>query len=112
DEPTTAREVTVQRQILELIKRLQDRHRMSVLFFSHAPGLRGELAAEGVGMRDGIGGGKGPLASIFEAPKDPYTKALLLCRPRLDVKPKRLPVIDDFIQGKPANQIVSARQAV
>jgi peptide/nickel transport system ATP-binding protein len=49
---------------------------------------------------------KGRVAEIFEAPQDAYTKALLLCRPRLDVKPKRLPVIDDFMQGKPESQIV------
>ncbi len=106
DEPTTALDVTVQRQILELIKRLQDRHRMSVLFISHDLGLVGEIADHVVVMRDGIVREKGRVAEIFEAPQDAYTKALLLCRPRLDVKPKRLPVIDDFMQGKPISQIV------
>ena len=106
DEPTTALDVTVQRQILELIKRLQDRHRMSVLFISHDLGLVGEIADHVVVMRDGIVREKGRVAEIFEAPQDAYTKALLLCRPRLDVKPKRLPVIDDFMQGKPVSQIV------
>jgi peptide/nickel transport system ATP-binding protein len=106
DEPTTALDVTVQRQILELIKRLQDRHRMSVLFISHDLGLVGEIADHVVVMRDGVVREKGRVAAIFEAPKDAYTKALLLCRPRVDVKPKRLPVIDDFMQGKPESQIV------
>jgi peptide/nickel transport system ATP-binding protein len=106
DEPTTALDVTVQRQILELIKRLQDRHRMSVLFISHDLGLVGEIADHVVVMRDGIVREKGRVADIFEAPQDAYTKALLLCRPRLDVKPKRLPVIDDFMLGKPVSQIV------
>jgi peptide/nickel transport system ATP-binding protein len=106
DEPTTALDVTVQRQILELILRLQDRHRMSVLFISHDLGLVGEIADHVVVMRDGIVREKGRVAEIFEAPQDAYTKALLLCRPRLDVKPKRLPVIDDFMQGKPESQIV------
>ncbi len=106
DEPTTALDVTVQRQILELIKRLQDRHRMSVLFISHDLGLVGEIADHVVVMRDGVVREKGRVADIFEAPQDAYTKALLLCRPRLDVKPKRLPVIDDFMQGKPESQIV------
>ncbi|HQR56560.1 MAG TPA: ABC transporter ATP-binding protein [Burkholderiaceae bacterium] len=106
DEPTTALDVTVQRQILELIKRLQDRHRMSVLFISHDLGLVGEIADHVVVMRDGVVREKGRVAEIFEAPKDAYTKALLACRPRLDVKPKRLPVIDDFMQGKPESQIV------
>ncbi len=110
DEPTTALDVTVQRQILELIKRLQDRHRMSVLFISHDLGLVGEIADQVVVMRDGIVREKGPVAAIFDAPQDAYTKALLLCRPRLDAKPKRLPVIDDFMQGKPVSQIVVTEQ--
>jgi peptide/nickel transport system ATP-binding protein len=106
DEPTTALDVTVQRQILELIKRLQDKHRMSVLFISHDLGLVGEIADHVVVMRDGVVRESGAVAAIFERPQDAYTKALLLCRPRLDVKPKRLPVIDDFMQGKPESQIV------
>ena len=106
DEPTTALDVTVQRQILELIKRLQDSHRMSVLFISHDLGLVGEIADQVVVMRDGVVRERGRVAAIFEDPQDAYTKALLLCRPRLDVKPKRLPVIDDFMQGKPVSQIV------
>jgi peptide/nickel transport system ATP-binding protein len=110
DEPTTALDVTVQRQILELIKRLQDRHRMSVLFISHDLGLVGEIADHVVVMRDGVVREKGPVASIFERPQDAYTKALLLCRPRVDTKPRRLPVIDDFMQGKPESQIVVTEQ--
>jgi len=99
DEPTTALDVTVQRQILELIAKLQDKHRMSVLFISHDLGVVGEIADHVVVMRDGKVRESGPVASIFSDPKDSYTKALLACRPRLDVKPKRLPVIDDFMGG-------------
>jgi peptide/nickel transport system ATP-binding protein len=99
DEPTTALDVTVQRQILELIARLQDKHRMSVLFISHDLGVVGEIADHVVVMREGRVRESGPVASIFSDPRDTYTKALLACRPRLDVKPKRLPVIDDFMAG-------------
>ncbi len=99
DEPTTALDVTVQRQILELIANLQDKRRMSVLFISHDLGVVGEIADAVVVMRDGIVREAGPVDRIFAAPQDAYTKALLLCRPRLDVKPKRLPVIDDFMRG-------------
>ena len=99
DEPTTALDVTVQRQILELIANLQTRRRMAVLFISHDLGVVGEIADSVVVMRDGVVREAGPVDRIFAAPQDAYTKALLMCRPRLDVKPKRLPVIDDFMRG-------------
>jgi peptide/nickel transport system ATP-binding protein len=99
DEPTTALDVTVQRQILELIGRLRSKFRMSVLFISHDLALVGEIADQVVVMRDGVVREIGPVANIFSQPKDPYTLALLACRPRLDVKPKRLPVIDDFLSA-------------
>jgi ABC-type microcin C transport system duplicated ATPase subunit YejF len=99
DEPTTALDVTVQRQILELMARLRDKHRMSMLFISHDLGLVGEIADSVVVMRDGTVRESGPVNRIFASPQDAYTKALLACRPRLDVKPKRLPVIDDFMRN-------------
>ena len=113
DEPTTALDVTVQRQILELMARLRAKHRMSMLFISHDLGLVGEIAEDVVVMRDGTVRESGPVDQIFANPRDAYTKALLACRPRLDVKPKRLPVIDDFMRnGGSAPQItVETRQA-
>jgi peptide/nickel transport system ATP-binding protein len=103
DEPTTALDVTVQRQILDLIAKLQTKHRMSVLFISHDLGVVGEIADRVVVMREGTVREASDVASIFAAPQDAYTKALLACRPRLDVKPKRLPVIDDFMKPAGAN---------
>src|SRR5438067_2154110 len=99
DEPTTALDVTVQRQVLELIARLRERHRVSVLFISHDLGLVGELADDVVVMRDGVVRESGPVERIFHAPQDAYTRALLACRPPLDSRPRRLPVIDDFMRG-------------
>ena len=66
DEPTTALDVTIQRQILELIAKLQERHRMSVLFISHDLGLVGEIADHVVVMRQGIVREQGPVAAIFQ----------------------------------------------
>jgi peptide/nickel transport system ATP-binding protein len=103
DEPTTALDVTVQRQILDLIAKLQDKHRMSVLFISHDLGVVGEIASRVVVMREGTVREANDVAGIFAQPADAYTKALLACRPRLDVKPKRLPVIDDFMKPAGAN---------
>ncbi len=99
DEPTTALDVTIQRQILELIARMREQHRMSVLFISHDLGVVGEVADQVVVMRDGVVREQGPVGAIFSAPRDAYTRALLACRPRLDRVPARLPVIDDAIAG-------------
>ena len=100
DEPTTALDVTIQRQILELIAEIQRKHRMSVLFISHDLGVVGEIADEVLVMRHGVIREQGPVATIFAAPKDPYTQALLACRPSLEGNPARLMVIDDHIAGK------------
>ena len=99
DEPTTALDVTIQKQILDLMASLQQRHHMSVLFITHDLGVVGEIADHVVVMQNGVIQEQGPVKAIFENPQHPYTKALLACRPRLDRRPKRLPVIDDFIKG-------------
>jgi peptide/nickel transport system ATP-binding protein len=99
DEPTTALDVTVQRQILELIARLQQRHEMSMLFITHDLSLVSDIADHVVVMREGEIREQGSAAQIFTSPKDSYTQALLACRPPLDRRPKRLPVIDDFLTG-------------
>ena len=97
DEPTTALDVTIQRQILELLGKLKTERRMSVLFISHDLGLVGEISDSVVVMRHGVVREQGPVAGIFEAPKDDYTKALLACRPSLEGNPARLMVIDDHM---------------
>ena len=99
DEPTTALDVTIQRQILDLIASLQQKHRMSVLFITHDLDVVGEIADRVVVMQDGEIKEAGEAAQIFEAPQHPYTKALLACRPRVDRRPLRLPVIEDFLNG-------------
>jgi peptide/nickel transport system ATP-binding protein len=99
DEPTTALDVTIQKQILELIADLQKRHQMSVLFITHDLAVVGEIADYVVVMRNGEIREQGPAKAVFESPQDTYTKALLMCRPQLDRRPLRLPVIDDFIHG-------------
>ena len=100
DEPTTALDVTVQRQVTDLIAKLQQRHRMSVLFISHDLGLVGEISDQVVVMRHGQVRETGDVQTIFNDAKDAYTQALIACRPKLDDRPKRLPVIDDFVEGR------------
>jgi peptide/nickel transport system ATP-binding protein len=99
DEPTTALDVTVQRQILDLIAGLQQRHQMAMLFITHDLALVADIADHVVVMRDGEIREQGPAAQIFASPQDPYTRALLACRPPLTRRPKRLPVIEDFFRG-------------
>jgi peptide/nickel transport system ATP-binding protein len=101
DEPTTALDVTIQKQILDLIAELQKKHQMSVLFITHDLAVVGEIADHVVVMRNGEIREQGPAARVFEAPQDAYTKALLKCRPQLERRPVRLPVIDDFMSGNP-----------
>ena len=109
DEPTTALDVTIQRQIIELLARLQNKHRMSVLFISHDLGLVGEIAKHVVVMRHGLIREQGATADIFERPKDDYTRALLACRPSLEGNPARLMVIDDHIAGRQAQQVAKPK---
>ncbi len=102
DEPTTALDVTIQKQILELIAGLQRRRRMSVLFITHDLAVVGQIARHVVVMRDGEIREQRPVQDLFEDPRDAYTRALLLCRPSLTRRPQRLPVIDDFLGPAPA----------
>jgi peptide/nickel transport system ATP-binding protein len=104
DEPTTALDVTIQRQILELIGKLKTTRRMSVLFISHDLGVVGEVADHVVVMRNGVIREQGPVAQIFASPQDDYTRALLACRPSLEGNPARLMVIDDHIAQQAAQQ--------
>jgi peptide/nickel transport system ATP-binding protein len=100
DEPTTALDVTIQKQIMELIAALQRKRRMSVLFITHDLGLVAEIADQVVVMRHGEVREAGDARAVFAAPKDLYTRALLHCRPSLDARPVRLPVIDDYVEGR------------
>jgi len=99
DEPTTALDVTVQQQIVALIASLQKKRRMAVLFITHDLGLVGEIADRVIVMRHGVVKEEGAAAQVLLAPADPYTRALLDCRPTLDARPLRLPVIADFLDG-------------
>jgi peptide/nickel transport system ATP-binding protein len=98
DEPTTALDVTVQQTILDLMLKLQQENDMGILFITHDLGVIAELADKVVVMYKGRIVEQGPVMEIFENPKHPYTKGLLACRPPLDVRLKRLPVVSDFME--------------
>ncbi|MER9756222.1 ABC transporter ATP-binding protein [Mesorhizobium sp. M0166] len=99
DEPTTALDVTIQAQILELIKELQQEEGMSVLFITHDMGVLAEIADRTVVMYDGQAVETGPTEDIFNHPDHPYTRSLLSAVPRLGSmrghkRPMRFPVVD------------------
>ena len=100
DEPTTALDVTVQKGILELIRKLQRKHGMSVLFITHDLGVVAEIADQVMVLFKGQVVEHGNIRDIFLHPQHPYTQGLLACRPSLDVRLRQLPTVDDFIQQR------------
>ncbi|GGC11653.1 ABC transporter ATP-binding protein [Pseudoduganella buxea] len=110
DEPTTALDVTIQQQIMALIARLQRERGMAVLFITHDLGLVAEIADHVIVMRHGEIREAGPAAQVFGAPRDRYTRALLHCRPPLDTRPWRLPVIADYLEAEERPLAVRQRQ--
>lgn len=99
DEPTTALDVTVQKTILELLRNLQKERGMGVIFITHDLGVVAEIADRVVVMYRGKVVEEGPTQNVFFRPQHPYTKGLLACRPPLDRRLKRLPVIADFVDA-------------
>jgi len=97
DEPTTALDVTVQKNILLLLKNLQQQNNMGVLFITHDLGVVGEIADRVIVMYKGKIVEENTTANIFTNPQHTYTKALLACRPGLYNKGDKLPVVADFM---------------
>ncbi len=98
DEPTTALDVTIQAQILEILRKLRDERGMAIIFITHDLGVIAEIADDVLVMFQGQEVEYGPVLEIFGQPKHPYTKGLLACRPRLETKYRRLPTVDDFME--------------
>lgn len=97
DEPTTALDVTIQAQILDLIRKLRDERGMAILFITHDLGVIAEIADEVAVMYRGKLVEYDSVRNIFSNPKHPYTKGLLACRPRLDSTRRRLPTVSDYM---------------
>ena len=100
DEPTTALDVTIQAQILELIKELQTEMGMSVILITHDLGVIAEVCQQVVVMYAGKVAEKGSVYDLFDSPKHPYTQGLLESIPRLDSIPKsKLNTIEGMVPG-------------
>ncbi|HCA5039690.1 TPA: ABC transporter ATP-binding protein [Acinetobacter baumannii] len=98
DEPTTALDVTIQKQIIDLLESLRQRRQMSMLFITHDLALVGEIADQVIVMRHGEIREQGTAEQVLEQPKDVYTRALLYCRPQMSQRPYHLPVTSDFMR--------------
>src|SRR4051812_18639727 len=98
DEPTTALDVTIQAQILEILRGLRDNRDMAIIFITHDLGVIAEIADDVLVMYRGEEVEYGPVLGIFSNPQHPYTKGLLACPPRLETKYRRLPTVDDFMR--------------
>ena len=99
DEPTTALDVTVQREIILLLKSLQKKYKMSILFISHDLGLVKQLADRVLVMYEGSIVESGSSKTLFQNPQHPYTKGLLFARPETRVRWERLPTLQDYQKG-------------
>lgn len=113
DEPTTALDVTVQKNILQLIKDLQHQEKMGVIFITHDLGVVSEIADNIAVMYKGEIVENNAVTEIFRNPQHPYTKGLLACRPILHQKGRRLPTVTDFLEeGKSQISTTEQRQEI
>ncbi|PWK20641.1 ABC transporter ATP-binding protein [Xanthomarina spongicola] len=107
DEPTTALDVTVQKEIILLLKQLQAEENMSILFISHDLSLVSEISDRILVMYQGQIVEQGPVHKVFKDPVHIYTKALINSKPSLDVRLNKLPTIKDFMNKTIDSSIVS-----
>ena len=100
DEPTTALDVTVQLEILKLLRKLQAETGMGMIFITHDLGVVAEIADDVAVMHNGEILERGTVQEIMSHPQHPYTQGLLACRPPMDVRLKRLPIVKEFLDGE------------
>lgn len=100
DEPTTALDVSIQKLILDLLKKLKDELNLTLLFISHDLGVVKSICDRVIVMQNGKIVEQNSSAQIFSNPQQPYTQGLINCRPPLNLKLKRLPTVQDFLDGK------------
>ena len=98
DEPTTALDVTVQKTILDLLRTLQEKYQMGIIFITHDLGVVAQIAHRVAVMYHGSIVESGEASQVLHHPQHPYTKGLLACRPPLDSRPRRLLTVKDFLE--------------
>lgn len=112
DEPTTALDVTVQKEIILLLNDLRKEFGMAILFISHDLGVVSEVTERVAVMYKGKIVEQGSVAVIYKNPVHPYTKGLLACRPPIHIRLKKLPTLDEFMQAETGLSIEKKFQAL
>lgn len=112
DEPTTALDVTIQATVLKLMQRFQREYNMGMIFITHDLGVIAEIADYVLVMYHGKIVEQGNVEDIFLRPQHPYTKGLLACRPRLDVKLRVLPTVLDFMEQSIYGEVKDSEKSV
>lgn len=107
DEPTTALDVTVQKTILDLLRQLQHKHNISIIFISHDLGVIGQIADKVAVMYQGKIVEQGTTDQILHNPQHPYTQGLLACRPPLEGRPRHLRTVSEFLEGNFVSEVSS-----
>jgi peptide/nickel transport system ATP-binding protein len=110
DEPTTALDVTIQKQVLELLHDLQQKYKMSMMFITHDLGVIGDIADDVVVMYRSNVVEKNNAKEIFTTAAHPYTKGLLACRPKLGANPRRLLTVSDFMTEEGVEKQITAEK--
>ena len=110
DEPTTALDVTVQKEIISLLKELQKKNEMSIIFISHDLSLISEIADDLIVLYKGEIIEKGKAIDIFRNPQQLYTKALINSKPNLEARIKKLPTVEDLMTQKMDSQLYGKKE--
>ena len=110
DEPTTALDVTVQKEIIELLIQIRNSEGLSIIFISHDLALVSEIADKVIVMYKGEIIEQGRASKIFKNPTKNYTKGLLYSRPNNKIKLKRLPTVADYIHNTVDPSVISVQE--
>ena len=110
DEPTTALDVTVQKDIIKLLKKIQEETKMSIIFISHDLALVSEIADKVLVMQNGNIVEQGDVKNVFKDPGHNYTKALINSKPSLVNRYKKLPTVEDFLSGTINKDLISSSE--
>jgi peptide/nickel transport system ATP-binding protein len=102
DEPTTALDTDTQREIVDLLRNLQQKRQFSLLFISHDLDLVQNICQQVLILHDGKKVETGPTDAVFQNPQHPYTRGLLGCRPQENRRLRRMPMMSDFLEGRAA----------